>query len=310
MSRGEYAAIHTAILDDPAFQDLSASARLLWYSLRLLLGASGIDILRGWQAVLPEVTGLEDPAGAMQELESGGWLLRQHSIFWLRNALRFNPSLNLSNLKHKKGLTKHLEGLPKCEIVNAFADYYGLERPFSGMGIEWVSNGYAIPVTRSHGHTVTGTGSSRCSEPDASADVENSETGPEPPPESPPADPPKSDPWGDFAGWYRTTGHRLLWQDDHPPPWATKDGRPWTLARDLDVIRALMRKGESLDTIRGVIERNREPSCMLHFNQAGRWDYWYRAKEELRKAEEGNGKRVSAILRGIVKAGVTTEHGG
>lgn len=113
---------------------------------------------------------------------------------------------------------------------------------------------------------------------------------------------PTEDPWGDFAGWYRTTGHKLLWQGSAPPEWANKEGEPWTIQRDLSILRALVKKGESLSTIRAVIERNREPNCMLRFNQAGNWQHWYMAKEELRKAEEMKGNQVGAILREMSKA--------
>ena len=137
MKRGEYAAVHTALLDDPDFQALSPEAKLLWYSLRLMLGASGIALVRAWKTVLPEVTGVELVNGRLEELISGGWLIQQGNVLWLRNVLKFNPSLSLSHKKHHEGVTKHIAGLPKLEIVNAFAAYYGMEKPFPGIGTEW-----------------------------------------------------------------------------------------------------------------------------------------------------------------------------
>ena len=141
MKRGEYAAVHTALLDDPDFQRLSPEAKLLWYSLRLMLGASGIALVRGWKTVLPEVTGIDSVNGHLEELTSGGWLNQQQNVLWLRNVLRFNPNLNLSHDKHLTGVSKHIAGLPKLAIVNAFAEYYDLEEPFPGLGTEWDSNG-------------------------------------------------------------------------------------------------------------------------------------------------------------------------
>jgi len=123
MKRGDYAAIHTAIADDPAFQALSPGARLMWYSLRMILGASGIAVVRAMVPTLQEITGTPDPEKHLIELEEHDWLNRQGNVLWLRNALKFNPSLNLSHEKHKQGVEKHIAGLPKSAIVNAFAEY-------------------------------------------------------------------------------------------------------------------------------------------------------------------------------------------
>jgi len=101
--------------------------------------------------------------------------------------------------------------------------------------------------------------------------------------------------WGDFAGWYRTTGRELLWQAPDPPDWAP-DG--WNVARDLSICKALVNKGEKLATLKAVIERNKDPTCMLRYNQAGRWDYWERAKADLFRADEIKGMGVHVEIKG------------
>jgi hypothetical protein len=106
--------------------------------------------------------------------------------------------------------------------------------------------------------------------------------------------------WGDFAGWMRTEGCRLLWMDDKPPAWAN-ERKPWTLERELSVWSALAKKGEPLAALRGVIERTREPTCGLHFYEAGRWDRYYLAKEEWRKAESQKQNKVGQILASITQ---------
>jgi len=105
--------------------------------------------------------------------------------------------------------------------------------------------------------------------------------------------------WGDFAGWFRTNGCLLLWQGREPPAWASSDGRQWDLGRDLSILKQLHKKGEPFKALRGVIERTREPTCMKHFNQMGRWDYYYRQKAEWQKAQRQADTRVRVDVGGL-----------
>lgn len=104
--------------------------------------------------------------------------------------------------------------------------------------------------------------------------------------------------WGDFAGWFRTVGHKLLWQGEEPPDWA-HDDKPWTMERDLSALRQLEKRGEPLDALKAVIEATKDAICMRYYYQAGRWDRYYLAKEEVRKAEESGSNQVGAILRSM-----------
>ena len=150
--RGDYRAIHTVLLESPEFVDMSAAAQLVWFHLKLRLGATGIDVIPAAEAVLSEATNLppEDVRNALFELKGEppsegipnpipegipnpprmGWLMRERNVFWLRNALKFEPSRTLTNDNHRKNVMKHLCGLPKLKVVNDFADYYELVRPF------------------------------------------------------------------------------------------------------------------------------------------------------------------------------------
>jgi len=107
--------------------------------------------------------------------------------------------------------------------------------------------------------------------------------------------------WGDFAGWMRTTGCELLWKGPDPPEWANVGG-PWTLARELTIWKALWKRGEAFSTLKAIIERTSEPTCGLHFNQAGRFDVYYLARDDLRKAEAMKGNQLGAILKGMTAA--------
>ena len=130
--RGDYRAIHTVLLESPEFVDMSPYAQLIWFHLKLRLGPTGIDVIPAAEAVLAEATGL--PPDAIKEGIADtirmGWLMRERNVFWLRNALKFEPSRTLTNDNHRKNVLTHLRGLPKLKIVNDFADYYELVRPF------------------------------------------------------------------------------------------------------------------------------------------------------------------------------------
>lgn len=131
-ARGEYRSIHTVLLDSPEFLDLSPEAQLVWFHLKLRLGPSGIDSMPGIEHVLQETTGLTLNAigDAMGDAIRGAWLVRERSVLWLRNGLKFDPTLSLSNKNHMAGIAKHLQSLPKLQIVNDFASYYNINQPF------------------------------------------------------------------------------------------------------------------------------------------------------------------------------------
>lgn len=128
--RGESRAIYTAIADDDDFLELSPEAKCLWYTLKMKLGASGIGVL--YEGEIAEVTGIpfETLSDPIQELIEGRWLLRERNVWWLRNGLMYEPYVRIENENHRKGVEKHLRGLPKRRIVNEYAEYYGLDPIF------------------------------------------------------------------------------------------------------------------------------------------------------------------------------------
>lgn len=131
--KGEYRAIYTALVDDPAFQALSPNAKLVFLLVKLQLGPSGIGVL--YSAVLAEQSGipLEGVADGMRELAAGGahaWLRVERNVVWIRNGLKFEPNLTITNRNHRLSVEAHLRSLPKLPIVNDFAAYYGLGPAF------------------------------------------------------------------------------------------------------------------------------------------------------------------------------------
>lgn len=133
-SRGVYRGIFSALPDDPDFQRLPPSARLVFYTVRLCKQAGPAAIFRYYPVVLAEQTGLAPKAleAALVALERGAWIEREGVILWVRNGLRYDPSVRLSDPKHRKAIERHLAELPKLDIVLRFCDYYQFARPFEG----------------------------------------------------------------------------------------------------------------------------------------------------------------------------------
>ena len=130
--RGIYRGVFSRLFDDDDYQALSAPARLTFLTLRLCAQAGPAAIFRYHLGVLEEQTGL--PAAqleqAFRELEAGRWIVREGRIVWIRNGLRHDPHLRLSDPKHVAAVERAVASLPKLGIVLSFCDYYGIARPF------------------------------------------------------------------------------------------------------------------------------------------------------------------------------------
>lgn len=139
--RGHYRAIFTALLEDPHFLRLSSSARLLLLTLRLSEEAGPGCIWRFYREPFAVRTGLQDGAfeTAFEELRTNPsahrpWIFfdAQDGVLWIRNGLRWDPSLNLADLKHRRAVETVLSGLPPSPLIRQFRRYYHLPRPFEG----------------------------------------------------------------------------------------------------------------------------------------------------------------------------------
>lgn len=213
--RGEYSAIHTAVVDAADFQALGPDARLCFYTLKMILGPSGIEVVRCFVAQMEQLTGLsgERLGAALNELSGKGWLAKQGDVVWLRNGLKHNPNVNLANEKHRTGVTRHLEGLPRSEIVNAFCKHYSLPEIAIGMGIEWVSVPYGIQVIGKG----EGKGEGKGNSPVLS---ERAQEAPKIEFDS-----------GKFAQFVR----RYLWLGKEPPPLLTAKRPSWSMANEISI---------------------------------------------------------------------------
>lgn len=127
MSRGSYRAIHTVLLDGPDYQALTPHAKLVFLTLKLNLGPTGIDVL--YPAVVEAQTGLsaDQVALAMDMLEHTGWIRRERNLVWIVEGLRYEPSRALSNQNHRTEIAAHLASLPRLAIIDAFRAHYELD---------------------------------------------------------------------------------------------------------------------------------------------------------------------------------------
>ena len=133
--RGNYRSIYSVMLDDPDFQALPADARYLFLILKIsrLNNSAGIFILDdGGFVTLEKQSGmsLKRIKKAFRYLSDTHSIAFRYPIVWLKNSLKYEPGITLSNEKHKKGIENILKSLPKNEIVLKFCDYYNLAYPF------------------------------------------------------------------------------------------------------------------------------------------------------------------------------------
>src|SRR5262245_30833373 len=105
-SRGVYRGIYSAMPDDLDFQRLPPHARLLLYTLRVCRDAGPAAIFPYSGETLMRQTGLSRPqlASAFAALEADSWILREPPLVWIRNALRYDPTLRLADPKHRSAV--------------------------------------------------------------------------------------------------------------------------------------------------------------------------------------------------------------
>ena len=133
--RGNYRSIYTAIVDGPDFQALSPGAKLVWYTLKMTLGPSGIDVVPALVPTLVERTGapVNHVERALAQLTERGWVQLERNVVWMIEGLRHDPHFSLTNQNHRIQIAKHLNGLPRLAIVDAFRAHYGFAPPPSEM---------------------------------------------------------------------------------------------------------------------------------------------------------------------------------
>ena len=178
--RGLWRAVYASLVDHEDFRALSPNARLVLFVLRLGPSTTIASIFTYYPAVLQAQTGLSPRAleAALKELErtpspERPWIVRDASVLWIRNGLRFDPNLSVSNDNHIVAIRRTVAALPqRSAVVQQFLTYYPVVGPMEdGMG---ASHGGRAGA--SHG----GSRSSSSSSTPNRTPEQNSETPPHP----------------------------------------------------------------------------------------------------------------------------------
>lgn len=164
--RGQYRSIHIALFDGKDFRALPSDARWILTLIKCNLGYAGImakyrDELThrlAGQSGLPYGS-VVDAIGTLEE--SGHWISWHDNIIWLFRALEFEPNLKPSNPLHRRGLLRHLAGLPRHDLVAQFIDRHPdwcLKGELREYGFTWaierLAKGFAKPPETSSKYKV------------------------------------------------------------------------------------------------------------------------------------------------------------
>ena len=122
MPKGAYRSIYEVMLDEPDYQALSTSAKLVFVTLKLRLGVSGIDVLNAASHVVAQLTGHAADAvlAAFDELKAAGRIRFDGNVFEIVGGLDSEPSFKLANSNHRKAIQRHVDSLPEVPIVAEF----------------------------------------------------------------------------------------------------------------------------------------------------------------------------------------------
>lgn len=153
--RGLWRAVYASLVDHEDFRALSPNARLVLFVLRLGPSTTIASIFIYYREVLQAQTGLASRAleEALKELErtpsaERPWIVRDASVIWIRNGLRFDPNLSVGNDNHIVAVRRTVAALPqRSAVVQQFLAYYPLVGPMDdAMGAS-----YRVREGASHG---------------------------------------------------------------------------------------------------------------------------------------------------------------
>ena len=141
--RGTYRGIYSSLPDDPDFQLLSPAARHLLLTIRIMREIGPGCIWRWYPEPIAHRTGysMRRIEMCLRELETAPgvngrparWIVREGPIVWIRNGLRWDPLMKLTNKKHRDGVLSAISSLPRLQIVLDFCNYYKLAKPFDSL---------------------------------------------------------------------------------------------------------------------------------------------------------------------------------
>lgn len=125
--RGRFQVLYCAYVDSPEFSELALEpASVLTHGL-LLSGDNNLPgVFPAWrdQIATRAKVRLDQVQPALDELEARDWILREGSLVWVRNRLRFDPFWTPTNPNHVVNLFKVLGTLPRSGLLRNFVRYY------------------------------------------------------------------------------------------------------------------------------------------------------------------------------------------
>ncbi len=142
----EYRTIYARLVDDPEFQALSRTAKLLWYTLRTSPECAITGLFRFYPELPIARLGMKEHqdefTAAFRELEEGRWLGLEAGWLLIRNAMRFNP--HFKPHKDPKHLRRvHTDLAPLSWLTLAW-DLLAMES--LPLPAEWAAKGLRRPI--------------------------------------------------------------------------------------------------------------------------------------------------------------------
>lgn len=124
--RGSYRPIHTVLIDESGYQQLSPPAKLVFLTLKIQLGPSGIGVVRAATHTLADQTGYsaEEVEQVLEELVAVERIRIERNVVEIVGGLDNEPSIAVSNSNHRKAIVRHLDGLPNLLIVTRFKELH------------------------------------------------------------------------------------------------------------------------------------------------------------------------------------------
>jgi uncharacterized phage protein (TIGR02220 family) len=175
---------------------------------------------------------MKDVEAALCELEEHDWIRREGVILWIRNGLRHDPSMRLSNKDHRKSVERAISELPRLPIVLSFCEYYEIAQPAN-----WPSGaGGDLPLR------------DRYRDRDTTRDRSRIPSGPAPAPASPVGATQNGKGYEHGPAAMSTTARELLAYLNKK---AEKHFQP--TRTNVDLIIARLREGATCDQVRAVI---------------------------------------------------------
>jgi len=127
--KGQYHSIYSAIWDDPEFQSFSPTTQTVFFCLRISRECNFPCIYPHYHSTLYERLPKANPAdidSAVKKLIAADWIRYERPILWIVKGLKNAPTFAPRNTKQILGIANILKSLPKLQIVDDFASFYGI----------------------------------------------------------------------------------------------------------------------------------------------------------------------------------------